>query len=62
MEAGILMNNKLNLSEEYIKFNDLLGLDDSEINNSKINLNMTSDGIECLKFWEEDNENVLFSY
>lgn len=56
------MNHQPNMVKEYIKLNDLLGLSSYEIENSKINLNMTSDGVECLKIWQENNNNVKFSY
>lgn len=50
------------MSQVYLKLNDLLGLSKEEISNSKINLNMTSDGIECLDIWLQNNEEVKFSY
>jgi len=56
------MNAKLIIPGEYMKLNDLLGLTPDEIKNSKINLNMTSDNVECLKIWQNDNNDVKFSY
>ncbi len=56
------MNDKHIKSGEYMKLNDLLGLTPDEINNSKINLNMTSNGIECLKIWQNNSNYVDFSY
>lgn len=50
------------MNDENMLLVDLLRLTEEEIANSKINLNMTSDGIECLDIWLKNDHYVGFSY
>lgn len=50
------------MNNENMLLVDLLRLTEEEIANSKINLNMTSDGIECLDIWLKNDHYVRFSY
>ncbi len=56
------MKEKTFSVDKYIELNDLLGLSPEETENSKINLNMTTNNVECLQLWQEDNNNINFSY